>query len=120
MRYAVKGALLSALVWPGLGHVALRRFGRGAGLMIATLAAVAVVAVQAVQYALALLANLETAAGAPGAYALSRAALENMAVSDRTLFHASLAVLILCWIFGVVDAWRVGAHLDRETLPSGP
>ena len=119
MRYAVKGVLLSALVWPGMGQVAMRRFGFGAVLMVATLAALVVVGVKAVQYALAILAKIDATAGLPDVHVLTRAALASMAVSDRTLFNASLAVLVICWISGVVDAWCVGARLDREAPPAG-
>ena len=118
MRNALKGALLSGLVWPGVGQLVLGRSVRGAVLMGATMAALTVVAAKTVQYALAILAKLETAAGPPDIHLLARTALDTMAVIDRPLFHAALAALAVCWTVGVLDAWRLGARRDRKP-PAG-
>jgi len=120
MRNALKGALLSALVWPGLGQIVLKRYVRGVLLICTALAALTLVVVKAVQYALAMLSQLDIAAGPPDIQALTRAALATMAEVDRTSFFVSLAALVICWLVGVADAWRVGARMDREPPPSGP
>jgi len=109
---AWKGAFLSGAVFPGLGQLALRRYGRGIVLMLTTLASLAVLVVIAVQRALAILEEIASEGGAMDMSTILSAATQASTSSDSVLFTVVLLFLILCWIVGVVDAYRIGKKMD--------
>ena len=63
MNNSLKGALLSGLVYPGLGQVMLKYYKRGAVLMIAITATLLAVLIKAVQQAFTILEKIESEGG---------------------------------------------------------
>ena len=102
MKQAIKGALLSGLVFPGLGQMALKHYPRGlAFLAVAAGCAIHVVktAVDAVMQSLPGLENGDVA---------------NLPVPAGGGDGPVMWLLILCWLWGVLDAYLLGDRLDRE------
>ncbi|GAH68309.1 unnamed protein product, partial [marine sediment metagenome] len=83
-------------------------------LMLVVLAFVSVVVVKAVQQALAILDQIQSDGGAISMSAISNAAHQASAASDSHLISFSLLFIVLCWIFGIVDAYRIGKRRDAE------
>ena len=102
MKQAVKGALLSGLVFPGLGQLALKRYRRGLAFMAVALASTIYIVKTAVDAVLNSLPTLDPAAVA--------------ALPAPSGGHAgpALWVLGLCWVWGVLDALLIGGKLDRQ------
>ena len=63
MQNSLKGALLSGLVFPGLGQFALKHYKRATVIALATVISLSVVIVKAVQHALTLLEQIESQGG---------------------------------------------------------
>ena len=59
MNNSLKGALLSGLIFPGLGQVALKHYKRGAVIILTVIVSMATVVVKAVQHALTILEKIE-------------------------------------------------------------
>jgi hypothetical protein len=118
MRNAFKGALLSALVFPGLGHLVLKRTRRGTVLVLVVIAALAVIVTAALRQARIILANIEHAGGMVDLSTVSQAAGQASSASSGWLPAAATLVLALCWLFGTFDAWRVGRRMDLQTQRS--
>jgi DMSO reductase anchor subunit len=106
---AMKGALLSGLVFPGLGQVAFKHYKRGAALVLAVLAGLVFMAVKSAQRALVILQE-----GGASVSTVSKAATQALAVSDDLAFHVAWLLILLCWAVGVVDAYRIGRQKDLE------
>jgi hypothetical protein len=102
MKKAVKGALLSGLVFPGLGQIALKQYPRGLAFMAVALACTIYIVETTVQEVMSSLATLDP----------TRIASLPTPPTD----HAGPALWILClaWVWAVLDAYRVGARLDRQ------
>jgi hypothetical protein len=102
MKQAVKGALLSGLVFPGLGQLALKHYPRGFAFMAVALASMIYMVKTAVDEVVRSLPTLDPAAMA--------------ALPAPSGGHAgpALWVLALCWVWGVLDAFRIGGKLDRQ------
>lgn len=111
MKHSLKAALLSALIFPGMGHVALKRYGRGAVLMLTVLVSLSVVVVNAVQQAFAILEKIESEGGIISLRTIQDAATQASTTSGVMLNLLSLFI-VLCWIVGVVDAYRIGKKRD--------
>jgi hypothetical protein len=116
MSNALKGAALSGLVFPGLGQIMLKYYKRGMVLLTAVLASLAVMLVEAVERALAVLDKLVLEGATIDIQAISRAAVQVTRASGDFTFNLALAVLVLCWLLGTVDAYRIGTKIDGEEL----
>lgn len=119
MSNSLKGALLSGLVFPGLGQVVLKRYKRGVVIMLAVLAGMTVIVVKAVQNALAILEKLEQEGGALDMTAITNAATQASTGSGSLVINLLLLLIIVSWIIGVVDAYRIGRKIDLELRPPG-
>jgi len=114
MNNSLKAAVLSGLIFPGLGQIVLKRYKRGAVIMLTVLVSLSVVVAKAVQHALAILEKIESEGGAISISTISNAATQASATSGSLTFNLVLLLVTLCWIIGVVDAYRIGKKKDIE------
>jgi hypothetical protein len=114
MKNSMKGALLSALVFPGLGQIVLKRYARGIVLMLMVMAALYVMIVTALQQAYAILDRIEADGGVPDSDTISQAAAQAAAASDSPVIGVVSLLIIVCWIVGIIDAYRIGKQKDLE------
>ncbi|MFC1886828.1 hypothetical protein ACFLZM_07215 [Thermodesulfobacteriota bacterium] len=82
--------------------------------MLTVLVSLSIVIVKAVQPALAILEKIESEGGAISMGAISDAATRASTTSGSLTFNLALLLVILCWIIGVVDAYRIGRKKDIE------
>jgi TM2 domain-containing membrane protein YozV len=114
MKNSMKGALLSGLVFPGLGQIALKRYSRGFALMLTVMAGLYVMIVTAVQQAYDILDSIETEDAVPDSDTISQAAVQAAAASDSPFITVVSLLIIACWIVGIIDAYRIGKQKDLE------
>lgn len=113
MNNSIKGALLSGLIFPGFGQVILKRYRRGFILMFTVFASLMVIAIKAVQHALAILETLEMQGGTIDMEKVTDAAAQAVSASDSAIYNIGLLLIVACWIFGIIDAYRIGREKDR-------
>mgnify|MGYP004231119247 CR=1 FL=1 len=113
MNNSLKGVVLSGLVFPGLGHIILKHYKRGAVLMLAVSASLLVILMKAVQGAFAILEKIELEGGAIDMSAISNAVTQ-ASTSENLMFNLALLLIMFCWIIGTVDAYRIGRKKDIE------
>lgn len=114
MNNAQKGVFWSGLVFPGLGQIFLKHYKRGAVIMMTVLVGLSVIVVEAVKKAFIILEKIESEAGAVDMNTILDAALQASTNSDSLIFSFAVLLIILCWIIGVVDAFRIGRKKDLE------
>lgn len=107
MNKAIKAALLSALVFPGSGQFYLKRYGRGLLLLMLVVLGLTIIIVRATVVALDSMKVLQGTGMAIDANAISRLA-ETTSGNIFTDNTTILLFLVACWIFSVVDAYRMG------------
>jgi hypothetical protein len=112
MTNAMKGALLSGLVFPGLGQLALKRYQRGVVFILAIVAGLMVIVAQAAREAGRILDAIEAGGGVIDEDAMSRAIAQATAWSGNLAFNLLLFAITLCWIYSAVDAYRIGKQQD--------
>ncbi|GFO69387.1 hypothetical protein GMLC_29660 [Geomonas limicola] len=112
MKKSLKGALLSALVFPGLGQLWLKRRLSGTVLLLTTLAALAVISAKLTDRAYRMVEQAEAEGGAVDLFAVARAA-QAASFADRSIRVAWL-VLMVAWLVGVLHAYLAGKQLERE------
>ena len=106
MKPSIKAALISALVFPGLGHLVLRRAARGCFFMLPAALAVFYLLRRVLQLADTLLTEVNN-----GTLALDPVAiLERVHAAGIDSPAATLAtwVCVLCWLGSIADALWLG------------
>lgn len=114
MKQSIKGVLLSGLIFPGLGQVLLGAKKRGWLIVLTAIACLVAIVVVATQTALVVLEQLGDEGKPLNTDTISEAAIRASTESGSSLFSFFLLALLLCWLFSVVDAYRIGARRDSE------
>ncbi|MCX5837699.1 MAG: hypothetical protein NTW71_04165 [Deltaproteobacteria bacterium] len=115
MKTSIKAALLSALVFPGLGQMYLKRYLRGLIPMVLVLTGLGVLIVQATVGALQILDKIQLQGGTVDMNAVSNLAAGSSAHGDPSSSFISLGIGV-CWVFAVIDAYWLGKEKDRRNL----
>jgi len=107
MKTAIKAALLSALVFPGMGQMHLKRYVRGLIPMVLTLIGLGVWIAQATVGALQELEKIQIQGGLVDLNAVANRAAASSASGD---WYSPLIVpmIVVCWLFSVIDAYLLG------------
>lgn len=108
MRKATKALLWSALVFPGSGHLYLKRYRTGLALIVVSVVAFYSLFSQAMIQAQALLERIQSGAVAPDVQAITELAARQAAAADAGPADLATVVLMICWVVGMLDAYRVG------------
>lgn len=119
MNQALKGALLSGLVLPGLGQIVLGRGRRGAVLITVAVAALAGIVVQAARIALGILASVEASGTVPDLNTITAAVHEAMQGGGAGSIQMLFLLFVVCWLFATIDACRIGRALDVAAAGRG-
>ncbi len=114
MKNSIKGALLSGLVIPGLGQIVLKRYKRGAALMIAVTGSLGAVVVKAAQLAIAVLEKISLEGRGIDMEAVLNAASQASAGSDGYIVNFLSAGILVCWLSGTIDAYVIGKKMDHQ------
>jgi hypothetical protein len=107
MKKSTKAALLSGLVFPGLGHVYLRRYAFGLVLLLIAGWATYSVTVASIDAAYDIAAQIDAGTVAPESGAISQL-IEQRSQRAEQATSTPGWVLMVVWLVGIVDSWRVG------------
>jgi len=112
MKKSLKAALLSGLIFPGVGQIWLKHALRGIVLVAAVSASLAVIVVKVSQQAFAILEKIESEGGAVDLVAIANTA--NASSSHDSAIKIASLVLVACWVVSMIDAYVMGSKQDRE------
>lgn len=116
MEASLKGALLSGLVFPGAGQIALKHYKSGIVLVLAVIIGITVIIVKGYQIAMAALSDIMRDGSVIDMNTITEAANRAVTASDNMVINAALLLIVICWVFGTIDAYRIGrekAKLDH-------
>jgi hypothetical protein len=114
MNNSLKGALLSGLVFPGLGHVRSGYYKRGIALMFTVSASMVVMAIKAVQQVFIVLEKIELEGGVIDIKTITDTATQAVTATGSLIYNLGLLLIVVCWIIGIVDAYIIGKKKDLE------
>jgi hypothetical protein len=112
MTRSIKAALLSGLVFPGLGHMLLKQYLRGSILMLAALIASAAIVTVAVRRALTVIDSMNSGEIPVDTEAISELVSNSISSADNSIVNFSLLALAACWLIGIIDSYRLGITQD--------
>lgn len=112
MSRSTTAVLLSALVFPGVGHLYLKHFPRGIALLAASLVCLGAIINRAMQQASLVLDQIDLEGGAFDPVQISELASQ---ASNSSGSSIATFVLAGCWLVGMIDAYRLG----KKQTPAG-
>ena len=120
MQKSTTAALLSAFVFPGIGHLYLRSYVRG--LLLLSIAAIALTdfirrAWHEANLIREQLIDEINAGGIIDLEVLITQAQSAVAHIDRQPFTTATLILFVCWIIAIIDSYQLGRKL-AETPPA--
>ena len=114
MMKPIKAALLSGLIFPGLGHLYLGSRIRGALLATTALASLYVLISNAVVKALQITDRIQRGEIPMDPAEISRAVSAQSAVDQTSGLGTATVVLLVAWLIGIFDSYRVGRIQSRS------
>jgi len=114
MKKSTKAVLLSALVFPGMGHLSLKKYLAAIVLAGASFASIYYTMTKSVENALLIVEKIEKDYNQPDLAAIIDSASQQPAGSDAYLLDIATAVFVICWLIGIIDSYRVGRALDKK------
>jgi len=116
---SLKGAILSGLVFPGLGQIFLKHHKRGIALILTVSLSMVVIIVKSVQLSLDMLEQIMLKGGVINMKTISYTATEALRSSDSLISKLSFLLMALCWIVGIIDAYITGRKKDIKEQSTG-
>lgn len=105
-----KAALLSALIFPGVGHISIGYKKRG-WLIIATNCVLLYLMIsELIEQATKVVERMNESGIKVDAEAISKATSDLVGFSDHLFLNSLLVIFILAWLFSIIDAYRLGKN----------
>lgn len=95
--------LLSALVYPGSGHLLLKKYPMGIALIIISSTALSVIIYHAVQRANEIISKIQSGEMLPDVVAIS----EMLTQTDTQQMRIATIFFLIFWVVGIVDSYRI-------------
>ena len=112
MTRRMKAVLLSACVFPGSGHLYLKRFGVGVMLAGAAFLSLYVLVSKTVERALAISERIQRGEIPPDFTAISDYVSAQSAGGETLSINLATLVLVVVWLVGIVHCHVIGRGLE--------
>ena len=112
MTRRMKAVLLSACVFPGLGHLYLKRFGSGVTLAVAAFLSLYVLVSKTVERAVAISERIQRGEIPPDITAISDYVSAQAAGGETLSINLATFVLIIVWLVGIIHCHIIGRSLE--------
>ncbi len=114
MSNKIKGVLFSAFIFPGAGQIILARYRRGATLFAIAFVGGILCIIALVRQSVVLLQDFVAQGGTANVGKVTSIVAEAATVASSVFLKISFLILFCCWLFAVIDAWRIGRELDQR------
>jgi hypothetical protein len=116
MKRATKAALISGLVFPGTGHLYLKKYLVGSLLFIVAFICVYDITITAMQTAQQIVDQIQQSNGQANLNELLEQASKQSAQDANQYSGLSSTLFALFWFGGIIDAYRLGRQQDKNNL----
>ncbi|MFH0782615.1 MAG: hypothetical protein V2B20_11800 [Pseudomonadota bacterium] len=116
MKKSTRAALLSAFIFPGIGHIYLKKYVSGFLLLVASAGGIVFIVFKTVERALQIIEQMQSGSAVPDIAAIIELVSKQSsdAGNDVYLLNFATAAFLICWIIGIIDSKRVGRTLDEN------
>jgi len=114
MSKSVNAVLLSALVIPGAGHFYLKKYIMSLILASASLVALYYIVSMAIEKAMTIVEKVQHGEIPPDIVSITEQVTSPLSAADIQTQNIAVAVLVVVWIVGIIDSYRVGRMLSKK------
>jgi len=114
MKKSTTAALISAFVFPGCGHYYLKKHVFGTILTVGAFIPLYIIITQAIERALLISEKLQRGEVLFEIEAILELAMKHPTGADAQLLNIATTALIIAWLIGIIDSFRVGRVQDKE------
>ncbi len=119
MSKSMRAALLSAFVFPGVGHFFLKKYVAGTLLAGAAFASLYLVISNTVERALQISDKIQRGEVQLDVAAITELISQQPTGTEAQFLNIASGVLIISWLIGIVDSYRVGRMQDKVDVSGG-
>ena len=113
MKKSTKAALLSAFVFPGVGHIYLKKYVPGAVLVGVSLVGIYYLISKTVERSLQIVEKIQSGDIQLDVTAITELVSKQSTGTEAQLLNFATAVIIICWLIAIIDSYRVGCVQDK-------
>jgi hypothetical protein len=113
MSKSLKAALLSALVFPGIGHFSLKKPLQGSLLSGIAIVCLYFLLTAVLDIAQRLSVKIQSGEIPFDVATINELVHQQLVGNDGQLVNISSLLLMICWVVGVIDAFRIGWSQDK-------
>jgi hypothetical protein len=114
MKMPVKTALLSAFVFPGVGHLLLKKYVSGVALSGTAFVALYFLIAKTVERALQIAEEIQSGQVQLDVATITDLVSKQAPDTEAHLLNIAAAVLFISWLVGIVDSYRIGRAQDKD------
>lgn len=114
MKTSTKAVLLSALVIPGTGHLLLKRYVTATLLISLSLASLYYLISKSVEAAMQIVDKIQNGEVSPDIASIMDLVSKQSGGAEMQWANVATAVLVICWIIGIIDSYRKGRIRDKD------
>ncbi len=108
MKKHTKAALLSTFIFPGVGHFLLKKHIQGALLAGTAFVALYFLIAKTVEKTLLVVEKIQSGEAPLDAATITELVSNQTTGTETQLLRLATAALIISWLIGIVDSYRVG------------
>ena len=116
MTRSIKAALLSGLIFPGVGHMILKQYLRGSILMLSALIALSVIVTTAIRQALAIVDRINNGEIPVDTGSIAELVSNFSSGSEGSILNIATFVIGACWLIGIIDSYRLGITREKKSI----
>ncbi|MCB1723727.1 MAG: hypothetical protein KDJ39_08535 [Gammaproteobacteria bacterium] len=113
MKKSTKAALVSGLVFPGLGHLFLRRYVGGLVLLCVAAWSIHAIATTTIGTALEIAKEIEQGSLSVDATSIGQLVAQRSQQAEQSTV-VPMWVFFASWVIGVIDSYRLGRSQERQ------
>ncbi len=114
MNKPMKAALLSAFIFPSVGHFHLKKYIPGAVLAGTAFAGLYFLIAKTVERALQMTEKIQSGEVQIDVATITELVSKQSTGIEAQLLNIATAVLIISWLIGIVDSYGVGRAKDKD------
>ncbi len=113
MTKSIKAALLSGLIFPGVGHMVLKQYLRGSILMLFAVIALSVIVTKTITQASIIVDRIYNGEIPVDIGAITELASMPTSSAECSILNIAALVVGAVWIIGIVDSYRLGIIQEK-------
>ncbi len=113
MKKSTKATLLSALVFPGAGHIYLKKYLPGVVLIGISCAGIYYLLSKAIEQSMQIVDQIQSGAVQPDMAAISDLVSKQSSGPQAEILNIVTIIITICWLGGMIDAYRLGRAKDK-------